>query len=634
MLPDLSKVEITDFRGAENRLDSYSVPGQNALQSQNVRYTTGQVATRFGHSVMFTTGDIITAFVGWLFNVFGQPKNWFFYYAAGIGIRAVDLGNIGGGALTWIPQTTAYGAALAPAGSRIYIAFQTAAGGGDTAAQVFSYTGSNEPLFAGPVNIAPVVSESAAGLVTAGVHRFGYLLTTKNGFTTRPSPDNGSFQPVEFTSSGGKNVHVVVSGFWPSYASEIQIIMTTSSNLNKYFLVPGAIVSVPPSQAFSVLVDISISDDDLAADATEALPFFGLLTADAAGRPPFIPYNLVNYSSRMGYTTLDATGLPVTYFSDPDNYQSLTAATSGVYLPGNLQQTVVAPLRGVAYIFGPHWTHSTSDNGKTPVQWAKPQLVDGSIGTLSPRGVFPNTAQGFLWVCDTAGLYLFSGGQYPSRPISYNQQNDWDRINWQAARCVSVVDDSENKVVQVLAPLDGATTPTHRLTWNYAKGTDTDTAKYSIYDYVGQSFGIVEHPSTLTPEVWIGPAVAGAPVVRQNDGEETKPYRDVAAAINSIYEGALAPGQGGPHGFLHQHHGDHLRVSGNGTMLAQAFAVDHAAQTRVIKFPLALKPGKEYLVKYYLEDEHASLQLQTNAVDEFFILAKQTHYYAPASTQR
>jgi hypothetical protein len=85
-------------------------------------------------------------------------------------------------------------------------------------------------------------------------------------------------------------------------------------------------------------------------------------------------------------------------------------------------------------------------------------------------------------VADEAGLYLFEGGSYPSRPVSYWQQPDWQRINFAQKTKIFVSDDKANQRVTVLAPLDGATSPTHELTWDYSLGTTPEQVQYSLND--------------------------------------------------------------------------------------------------------------------------------------------------------
>jgi len=585
--------------------------------------------------------DGITSFFNWLFNLFGVPKSWFVYFSSGVGIRIIDLAAGPGAPTTWVPQTSAYAASFASAGNRFYAAFFNFNGSGNSAGVVSSYLGGTSFLFAGPITTNLVMTEPGAGLVTAGPHRFGYLIQTGNGFTTRPSPAPGNvFTPVNFTASGSHNLNMQIAAPWPNYASVVQAVMTTSANSNRYYTVPGASIGVPGGTFFTANIPINISDADLAATGTDVTSYLNLLTTDVSGNPPFLPYFLHLYSNRMGYTTLDPSGIPVTYYSDPNNYQSITASQHGIYLPGNLPQTCTTDLRGVAYIFGPHWTYAVSDNGKVPVQWASPQLVDGGIGTLAPRGVCTNTAQGFIWVADVGGLYLFRGGQYPQRPISYYQQPDWNQINWANAASLVVVDDAVKHIVSVYVPVGGVN-PTFVFSWDYSEGTEPEQVKYSRNFLSGWSIGtagVIQNPTTRRNEVWVTSASADR-VLRENDGSEANPYRDVAtgggtAVISSSYQTSLLPGLDNPHGFLTMHHGDHLRISGQGQASIQANGLDGVTQGPAIPLQLSNTPGLLQLIKYFLQNEHATLTIATSSLDQFFVLTYIAHYWTQGAPQR
>lgn len=652
-LPDVETKELVQFSGPNLRVDPLTVPEQNALNARNVAYVRGQVATRYGHTTQLTPGDAVTALYNWLLLYLGANHNWLVWYSTGVGVRYVDLDNIGGGVSTLIAQTTAQGTCFVGAGSRLYVSYYNATGVGiggpsTSAGSVYSWAYSGaDPLFAGPITTGFLsMTEPAAGVITAGTHRFGYLLQTRNGFTTTwcPVTSAGVFAPIVFVNSGLKNLRISITATWPSYALSLQLIMTTTANLNRYYIVPGATISVPAGVSFTVqFPDVSIDDTDLAAE-TDAAIYAGRLTNDVNGNAPFLISTMHTYSSRMAYVTRDGAGFPVCYYSNADDYQALSAATSGVYLPGNLQITVGISLRGVDYLFGPHWTYSVADNGNLPTQWAKPQAVDNAIGTLSPQGVYANASQGFVWVCDVAGLYLFQGGNYPSKPISYYQQSDWNRINWSVPTCVQVVDDTTNKRVVVQAALDAATTPSHQLTWDYTDGVTPEEAKYSLNNmasYAPGALAIVQTPATKHQEVWVAPSSAGA-FVKENEGIESHPYRDVntagdtAVAISSLYETSLLPGLNAQRGQMHFHHGAHLRVRGSGSLALKVWGLDHLRSTVPAASPMAIStnPGLEYLFRYFLQSEYSSIELSTNAVDTFFILSGLKAYYTLASPQR
>lgn len=670
MLPDCLKKETVTFLGPWTRVDPYSVDMDHALFAQNVSYLKGQIAKRFGISSPYggllndNSGHSLagaTAMTNWLPLVSGAPRNYILLFSTGNGVPAVNgvyYFTVDG---TTIPPVTApqivadnvsKGAYFSDAGSRMYMGFYDANGVGSAGGQVFDPTGNwTDPLFPSPMIDLPVVTDSGAGLITAGLHRVGYLLTFRSGYTTQPCAtvivgSTPTFNPYPYSSAGSKTAQFSITATFPTGAATIQVIMTTSTNPNKYFLVPGAIVPVTAG-LHTYTFTFSIDDIDLV-EAEPADGFFDLLTtAPLSSTPPFKPSVIIPYLERMVYITVDALGFPVAYASDPSLYQSLTDKGHRISLPGNRRITTAFQLHGVLYLLGPHWTYSISDAGGTPVSWpGGPQLVDGAIGTLSPYGVYVNLALAYAWVADTEGLYLFLGGQYPQLPVSYHQADWWARINWNVPTKVFVFDNKDTKTVTVIAPLDGATLPTHRLTWDYTDGIDPSQVKFSPHIYSGFAPGcgaIVQNDATKILEQWMISATTGA-VMRDNNGTEAHPYRDsiptgsvpTNSPINTIYESALQPGQDGPHGFLHMHHGAHLRFRGNGAIQPTFFASDHSYSFNGggnITLPATGQP-EVFAPCNGFQNEHASLQIQENTLDGFFLLSKLTHYYTMSATRR
>lgn len=636
MWPESLKKESDQFLGAWTRTDTYHVPSDHALASQNVAYIKGQVAKRFGHAVVFNPNETASSMFNWL----SLSGNFLVWYKPGVGVRRANLASPS--AATIMTQATAAGASYADAGSRLYAAFYDSVGNGGVAgAQVYGASyGASDPVMAAPLPAVPSVTQPGAGLITVGPHRLGYLLQTRSGYTGPPGPASGTnvFVPVNFTATGLKNIQVSFTNSYPAEASQVQIIMTPTTNLNDYRLVPGATAVIAGPGPQLVTVTISISDDDLLAQGPSALPYQNLLANPAVGGVAIKPSVVFPYLERMIYIANDAAGFPGAYASDVGNYQSITADQHRISLPGNRQPITGFGLRGVLYFLGPQGTYSTSDNGQVPAQWPSPQLVDGVIGALGPNCVFVNNAQGFAWVAYTSGLFLFLGGQYPTTPVSYYNDPEWQRINWNVPSKVFVIDDTVANRVEVLAPLDGATTPTHRLTWDYSDGIDPTQVKFSMNSIqAGYSYGcfaIVQNATSKRKEVWAAPSSAGA-IIRQCDATDAHPYRDIAAPINAIYELPLQPGQDAQHGFLHYHHGGHARIRGLGNCQPTYFALDHAFSLTPPPFTLAVNPGKEELI--YGQDipsEHCSLQLANADLDGYFLLSKYTHYYAVGPTMR
>lgn len=652
-LPGVLEVEINDFNGAVTRLDPYDVPRDNGLYALNVSYAPGNVATRYGHSGVISQADgAITALAGWVLP--GATLSIVMYFVPLTGLVIGYVQPLGVPFTMMTAGVASVGAVMLPAGTRAYAVFYDVTGRtGTTYGQVFGQGVGADPLFGAPLPNVPTITETATGVVTAGVHRIAYLPTTRNGFTTNLSPFiSGVFSPVEFTSTGGQNLHVVIPATIPTYmqgTNNVQIVMTTTTNLNRYFTVPNAIGSLVVGGA---TINLSITDDDLAATGVDVTNQVNLLvngSTTAPYSPPFLPSAIFTYSSRMCYCTV-AGVTPVIYVSEQNDFQHLTADQHAVYLEGLAQPITGFSMRGVAYIGTQFSFYSMEDNGGVPVSWIPPQKIDGSIGILSPTCIAVNQAAGYAVIASERGLYVFHGGIFPVLPTSYYQDPDWQRIDWTTPTKVQVVDDQLNKRFIVLAPLlvGAGSTPTsaagmYRMTWDYTDGDTADTAKYSISkfeSYTAGAMATIQNITSHLTEVWYAPNAAGY-LIRQNNGSETHPYRDVATdgtatAINSKYQTTLVPGDEDPTQTIHDFHGGHLRATGSGSMALLVSGLDSTVTTTPAASPLTLSaaPGKELLVKWWLRSERASFTFGTNAIDEWFSVAHLNLYYTNSFPQR
>jgi hypothetical protein len=660
-IPDALAVEVTQFLGPNLVSDPYDIPPEGALQAWNVEYSSnGEVRTRFGHSAVWNPGDGMSSMANWLYTNGGIDQNTLVYYTQAVGVRQCFLSSPG--QTTIMPAlSSADGASFAPDGIRLYAAFYNSSGkpaglpaGGGEVYSAVELTAKS--LFERPPivtsEVTGVATEPAGGAVTAGVHRIGFFLDTAHGYESRLAPLSSTltWAPITFTASGNHDIQVVftpVGGYtWPVDA-QFTAVMTPVTNLNKPFIVPFATTKITSGNVnLPVTGIINISDADLISDASRDVTLLQTtFSQDAAHNAPFTIQFLFTYGERMAYVGLDSAHIPVVYFSEPNSFQKLDAGKHGVYLPGNRPLTLGFSLRGVAYLLGPHWTYSTSDNGGFPSTWADPQLVDGEIGCFGPHCVFVSLSQGFAWVADQGGLYLFSGGQYPARPISYYQGPDWRRINWNAATRVYVVDDKDRKRVTVYAPLDGASTPSHRLRFSYINGTEAEQICYSLDQIAGYPMGAACLAETfLTRQLteFIGPAVGDGvhlkgSVIAQNIGGETNPFRDLDQAINCVYKTSLLPGQQAQRGTTQIHHADQIRIRGAGHAGITIRSLDDLKSRIPAKSPLVLSvsPGQEYMLRYNMTSEHVTLELNNNnELDSWYVLSQLNHMYNEQFQQR
>jgi len=389
----------------------------------------------------------------------------------------------------------------------------------------------------------------------------------------------------------------------------------------------------------------AVTDNYITTNYLDASVYFTQLSQTIAGTSPIDPSVIVPYGQRMCYVALDGSGVPVVYVSEPGNPQQVISAFGGVYLPGNLSILTVFALGRVLHILGPHWSYSTTDNNNEPSTWAQPQIVDGLIGCGGPFCVSVDASQTYAWIADDTGFWLFSGS-FPDRPISYYQQGDWNRINFAQQNKIFVIDDKTNLRVHVIAPLDGATDPTHILTWDYSlRAVDSaginvspEQVKYSLDNIAGgYALGcgcMVQNNTTLRSERWLAPTSTSQYVLRQNTAADTNPYRDNGTTpINSKYQTSLLP-KGSNIGQVYQHHGAHLRLTGTSANLT-AYALDGTTSTGPFALTVSALPAKEILQQFYLLSEGASLQIDNgNVLDGWVKWSGATHYYTDSFPQR
>lgn len=646
---DFLQVVVKEFRGSWLTLEPGDVPPANGLLAQNVEYLPGLVKTRLGYGSVQNPGDSVLSMRTWLAPSFSGITSFLMYLAgAGSTNTGINQMTLSTGAVSnlYNPAGSPVGAIFDFGGVRVFIATYNAAGLGSDSGRVFTPTsvainGGLDKLFAPPISVAPVITNNGAGLVTAGSHSFGYLIITRGGLTVAPSPVDitNTFVPTVFVAPGGTQLLFSITTTWPTYASSIQVIMTTAGGA-QYLMVPGGTAGVLGGVTSTANIGINISDGVLAASGTDATPFFSQI-AISGGLDPFKPSFLINYSQRMVYVGLDAIGTYTLFVSDQNAYQSISLARNVVYLPGQLPIVACFSLYNVLYILGPHWTYAVQDNGGNPVTWASPQLIDGQVGTVSPQGITVNAAQGVAWVAATDGLYLFAGGAYSTRPISYYQATDWGRINWAVGGQVQVIDNKETHQVLVLAPLDGAATPTHVLAWDYTRGLDAESVNYSLNNFSAYSLGSigkVQNDSTKHIETWLGPSDHTLPILRQNSGIELNPYRDNGQPILSVYQTSLFPSlMPAPV----QHHGDMFRLEGFGNTYITAYGLDGQVQKVLDVLNENLYPAQQFLRPYHLISEAASLVISNQAnpplpgdTDNWFQLSEITHYFTNFISKR
>ena len=600
-------------------LDRPADPRRGKL-AVNVQYEPRSVRTRDGFEHTLAVGGSVFGMYHWITNAGSIAINRLIYFEGGATMKMKDL--IGGSTQTLFTQS-GYSFVAAEAGNRLYIPVHTSGGIGASKMRIVNALLGGVPAdyaFSPPMTAAPVITAPGAGLCTEGQHYFAYILETRTGFTGKPSPQPGNvFTPVAFTVSGGKKtLNLAVTATTPDDAAFIHPIMTRRDNPSQFYFVPDAAVAVPGGTAWTANMTINISDEDLANRATEVDEQFDYFTQDVGGSGPIEPLIAVPYGQRMAYITPQKA-----YVSDIQDYQVIVDPESTVELPGQKQMVTAFVVRGVLYILGPAWTYGISDSGSgaRAREWGSPSLVSGALGTTAVRGVCSRTAGDYAWVANKSGLYYFDGS-YKADPISYGVDPEWRRINWGAPHAISVVDHYNEQKVIVIAPLDGATVPTHMLTFDYSDGFTWGTVHFSL-DNVGANVGsgaVVIDPTTGKQEFWLAPSASGQ-IMKQS----FELRADNGVAINSQYETGLLINP--PTGWRFNKCGAvELDIIGSGTPTVTFIGLNEVFTEAMIADAMSQNPADYMLMGIDAFDQNLSIRIAVNSSGSWFDLARVTAY--------
>ncbi|HZO57459.1 MAG TPA: hypothetical protein VFB63_32405 [Bryobacteraceae bacterium] len=523
----------------------------------------------------------------------------------------------------------------------------------------------SDKLFSPPITYGSAVTptEPSAGRITAGMHRLGYIIETRSGFIGRPSPDSGSgtpgvditFTPVEFTAAGSKNLSWALTTTWPADAVKLHLIMTPVSEPSHYYFVPGATNDVVGGASSTETFVIDISDEELIFTGQDASEHLLLYTQTTGGTGPFNPYFVFPFGDRMVYLgrVTDSSGreYSAAFASHRNAHQEISLRLNLFTSPGQVDMVAGFALGNNVFLVGRQGTFATQDTGGDPINWPPLQLVDGKRGTVSFQGFDVSPSGRFVWIADISGLYRFDGSSYEDIPVSYYQAETWARINWMGApHKVKVVDYAAKNRVVVLAPLDGATEPSHFLVWDYSRGQTPNSVRFSIWS-IGASFNpgsicVVNNYNDPYSGAYAPPGrylfVSNRQDLNTNilDGLPTaysaftaNGYRDKAAsesAIDSIYETALFGAGDG----VQQHHGGHIDAHGAGTLNIFLKSKDGVVSKTLRTLTLAAAPDRNNYRGGHLLSEGSSYRFRVNTADHYFILNELTAYSSPYSLLR
>jgi hypothetical protein len=643
IIHDCDSQSIVDFPGTDLLRDKVHLkrpPG--AILSKNAEYIHGSVNTRRGFTELIDPNVSIERLHNWA----PGERNSILFFTRNGGTPLVKeysqttalTNNI---ATSLNAATT--NCVFAEIGSRVYMAYLNSIGQGISNGKVWngSYTGGSpdtDDLFQAPLtettNFTVAYADPSSGVVTEGSHQFGIVFETRSGFLVKAREFNSSY-----AAPGAENATITLTpaSTWPQWVRFGHLIMTTASNPERFFFVPGERRAIAQGTSTPTVWFADIDDTSLNGLPESAIAdsYFLTLAAGELGVPSQ-PKFLLEYGNRMVIVQDIADVFALSkvshvYISEPGDAQRISLDQHLIFLPGRRQVTTGFVQHKTLYLLGPSWTYALNDNNDLPSTWDKADLIDGRRGTPSPHGCVVSASGGRAWVGDRAGLYTFEGGYYSDLPASYLQTPDWKRINWEApAGSVQMLDDADTTTVYVLAPLDSSNVPTHILAFDYRNGTDWTRVKYSLWNIASVSPGSIilfQNYSNKLVEILISDSSAGSLYRRKStEAGDSDLYNDDGAAIDFQYTGPPVVNAQVPM----QHVAAHLALKGSGTAGITAYNKNQSRSQDLGDETLTTNPEADVFVPVNEQSEALHIGVTNkNTIDSYVSLSRVIGYFRP-----
>lgn len=311
-----------------------------------------------------------------------------------------------------------------------------------------------------------------SGVVDTGTKYFGIVLQTRSGGETPPGPtDNpGVFGRIEAKSynvaNPNRTLTVNVTAAWPADAAFAYLIATTSTNSDRFYVVPIDKVAVPGGATTTVSFVLNISDAELSRQGRDIIAE-GLtrIKSSTTGAPAIRPHLIMPYQDRMVYAVGN-----ILYISNPFKPQWITEDQHTRQMLKKELITSMFTLNNSLFPCSRQSVNEANASGDLPVEWPSFREVSNKVGTRWLRGAAPNPSHGYALIAHQSGIFRFDGQAFDAEPITENSRAVWKRINQSSFPAEFFIDDDpERQQVYCLAPIDSATVNT-LLVWDYSAG--------------------------------------------------------------------------------------------------------------------------------------------------------------------
>jgi hypothetical protein len=335
------------------------------------------------------------------------------------------------------------------------------------------------------------------------------------------------------------------------------------------------------------------------------------------------------------------------YAFNPEGFDSVTGQVE--VRPGDGQQLRAGfPLRNSVYLAKDHYLGYVTDDGvNEPSSWTFTE-VSATVGICGPNAV--DWTEEWAVFAERSGFYICWG----SDPVkltpeiqsdaTFTGRTSWASINWTAASTIVVRIDKVNRMIVVLAPINGATTPNAVFMMDYHwLDTAEDIAASPLVTYSAFTGKILAHGRGRRWVIWN--ITANSMCFAERADGTAQPFwgngstnglvywqRDVATqasdngvAINSQYQGYFMPSPTEEQQYqlrAHRKLAGYLkfRAWGSGTL---NLAISTAQRSTLLRgYTLSANPVGDGERPLNLHGERFAVTVGTNAVGSYFQLEK------------
>jgi hypothetical protein len=460
----------------------------------------------------------------------------------------------------------------------------------------------------------PALNNSGGGRITEGERQVVVYFENDAGGLSAPSPAGG------WEAAGNFRVWVSNIPVWPATADERPVtkrhLAFTAAEGETFYHIPDRF-TIEDNVTTSIELDFSeaelTSGEDISRLFRQAVPttgsdFQGQLGVGKYGR------RLVWWGGEPPSGDFAASAVRWSAADEPEFYDELEGLQM---VSENDGQAIRAgfEMNERWYWVKDNSIHSTHDDGvNEPFRWPV-KLECDFVGTLAVHGV--GRGEDWVVIANRAGLYYFDGGK-PIK-ISHEIQPTWDSINWEEAERLWVTVDTRKKRVLVGAPFCTGTTVNMLLQLDYQEGILVDPLqnngrgrKWAPW-LITAAYGDSVERDDQDFRIVLGMVDDGLVHELLNSA-----LSDNGAAINNYYRSAyVSREEGGRQVFGYFT----CLARGEGSLNLTTY-VQGGASTSWNAMTLASPATKDLEKMIDVQSERVSFKLGTNAVDQWFSVAK------------